>query len=68
MLYEILKDFPGSQDGRFTEYFQAGTRRELSDHLASAVVPCGWARPVVENKAIMSDGGMTGTLRLRRAK
>lgn len=44
MLYEILKDFPGSQDGRITEQFTAGTQAELSDYLAAIVVREGWAR------------------------
>lgn len=58
MLHDILQDFPGSQDGRFTENFKAGTRVELSAYLAAIVVPAGWARPVVtiENKAIITDG------------
>jgi len=46
MLYEIVQDFNGSQDGRHTERFAAGTQAELSDYLAAIVVPCGWARPV----------------------
>ena len=46
MQYDILRDFKGSQDGRVTESFEAGTRRELSDYLAAIVVPEGWARPV----------------------
>ena len=60
MLHDILHDFPGSQDGRFTENFKAGTRVELSDYLAALVVPCGWARPVntdaIEDKAVASSG------------
>lgn len=57
MKYQILKDFPGSQDGTKTEYFAAGTEAELSDYLAAAVVPVGWAKPVeIENKAIITDG------------
>ena len=69
MQYEILANFKGSQDGRFTEKFVAGTVRELSDYLAAIVVREGWARPVgapLENKAIVTDGRMTGTLTLRR--
>jgi len=68
-LYEILVDFPGSQDGTHTEQFKAGTQRELSDWLAAAVVPQGWARPVaekpttVENKAVVTDGRQTGTMK-----
>jgi len=64
-LYEILVDFPGSQDGTHTEQFKAGTQRELSDWLAAAVVPQGWARLAGEpaapfelsNKAVVADGG-----------
>lgn len=60
MRHEILKDFKGSQDGRFSESFTAGTEAELSDYLAAIVVPEGWARPVktveIDNKAIASDG------------
>jgi len=71
MLYEIIKDFPGSQDGRITEKFEAGTQRELSDYLAVVVVREGWARPVgaakpaveIVNKAVVSDGG---TITMRR--
>lgn len=63
MEYEILKDFPGSQDGRTTEQFRAGTRAELSDYLAAIVVPAGWARAAqehapeieVDNKAVITD-------------
>lgn len=53
MKYDILKDFAGSQDGRFTENFKAGTQAELSDYLAGIVVPDGWARPV---KIAAADG------------
>lgn len=45
MLYDIIKDFKGSQDGRFSDDFKAGTQAELSDYLAAIVVPEGWARP-----------------------
>lgn len=60
MLHDILQDFPGSQDGRFTEQFKAGTQAELSDYLAQIVVREGWAKPVkiieIDNKAIITDG------------
>jgi len=64
MLYRILKDFPGSQNGTTTENFKAGTEVELSDYLAGIVVPEGWAEPVtpvqaeivIENKAVITDG------------
>jgi len=46
MLYDILIDFPGSQDGSVTEQFVAGTQRELSDYLAPLAVSAGWARLV----------------------
>jgi len=63
MLHDILKDFPGSQDGRFTEQFKAGTQADLSDYLAPLVVPQGWARPVgvIQNKAVVSDGSGRNT-------
>jgi hypothetical protein len=72
MLYDILRDFPGSQDGRFTEQFTAGTQRELSDYLAAIVVPAGWARAVgakpieVENKAVVADGNSPAMRRGRK--
>jgi hypothetical protein len=61
MLHDILINFPGSQDGRITEHFEAGTQVELSDYLAAIVVPAGWARPVgatvdTESKPIGTDG------------
>lgn len=59
MKYEIIKSFNGSQDGRFTEAFVAGTEAELSDYLAEMAVPAGLARPFktveIENKAIITD-------------
>lgn len=51
MIYDILKDFPGSQDGRFSEQFTAGTQRDLSDYLAAIAVPNGWARLPVDEPA-----------------
>jgi hypothetical protein len=61
MMYEILKDFKGSQTGTITEDFVAGTQRELTPYLVSCI-PAGWAKAiVVENKAIVTDG-------VRRAK
>ena len=60
MKYDILQDFPGSQDGRHTERFVAGSQVELSDYLAAIVVPAGLARPVktvaIDNKAVVTDG------------
>lgn len=50
MKYDILKDFKGSQDGRFAEDFKAGTQRDLSAYLAAAIDPA-WARAVVEKPA-----------------
>jgi hypothetical protein len=62
MLYDILKDFKGSQDGRSTEQFSAGTQRELSDYLVSCI-PSALAHPAgstvkIENKAIIEEGTM----------
>lgn len=57
--YEILKDFPGSQDGVTTELFKAGTTAKLSDYLVSCVDK-SWIRPVasggISNKAIITEG------------
>ena len=70
MLHDILKDFPGSQDGRHTEQFKAGTQRDLSDYLAAIVVPEGWARPSstgrISNKAIASDGSSRAMRRTQK--
>lgn len=67
MMYDILQDFPGSQDGTKTEQFLAGTQRDLSAWLAAAIDP-SWARPVaekpvIENKAVVTDGHQTGKLK-----
>ena len=45
MRYKILKDFPGSQDGRFTEQFRQGTVVELSAYLVSCI-PAAWIEAV----------------------
>lgn len=52
MLYEILKDFDGSQDGRFTKSFKAGTQEVLSDYLAAIAVPAGLAKLAHQNNEI----------------
>lgn len=54
MLYNILKDFKGSQDGRFCESFKAGTQAELSEYLVSCVEP-SWISPATEVKAVDND-------------
>lgn len=81
MKHDILVDFPGSQDGTKTEQFKAGTQRELSPWLAAAIDP-SWAKPVgekkvekpaekpaekqIENKAVVTHGHQTGTLKIKR--
>jgi hypothetical protein len=72
MLHHIIIDFPGSQDGRITESFYAGTTVELSDYLAAIVVPAGWARPVsatidVESKPMAEQPAVT-TMKRGKAK
>lgn len=57
---EILETFKGSQDGRFTEEFLAGTTRDVSAYLLP-LAPKGALRvvgeaPVVENKATITTG------------
>jgi len=72
MLYDILHDFKGSQDGRFVEQFVAGTQRELTLWLAAAAPPGSIhaagtiASGAIENKAIVTDGRHTGALRAKR--
>jgi len=51
MLFDILKDFKGSQDGRLTEQFVKGSERELSESLAAVAVKEGWAKPVKTKKS-----------------
>ena len=70
MKYEILRDFPGSQDGRTTEQFKAGTQAYMSDYLVSCI-PKEWVRPVgdtveIENKAVVSDGSQIGTMKRKK--
>lgn len=53
---EILETFKGSQDGRFTETFEAGTTVDVSEYLI-ALAPKGALRrigEVVENKATIT--------------
>jgi hypothetical protein len=45
--HRILTSFKGNQTGiGETEEFEAGTVRDLSDHLAENVVRAGWAEPL----------------------
>lgn len=72
MIYDILKTFKGSPDGRFAVDYVAGTQAELTDSLAAVAVKEGWARPVgakpaIENKAIVSDGSHTSHMRRKGA-
>ena len=68
MLHDILKDFPGSQDGRHTEYFTAGAQADLSAELAAVAVAQGWARPVglVEKIEQIAENVKIGTLHMKR--
>jgi len=64
---EILKDFPGSQDGVTTTQFYAGQIVELSDYLMSCIDK-SWVRVTsdkpkqkeISNKAIITDGEKGG--------
>jgi len=52
---EILESFKGSQDGRFTESFEAGTTAELSEYLMANAPKGSFRRvAVVENKATIT--------------
>jgi hypothetical protein len=44
--YNVIVDFKGSQDGRFTEDFEAGSVVELTASLAEVAIAEGWAKPV----------------------
>lgn len=46
--YHILVDFMGSQDGRFSEPFKAGTQADLSDYLVSCL-PAASIRRIEED-------------------
>jgi hypothetical protein len=45
-LYDILKDFNGSQTGHDFQAFKAGTTANLSDSLAAIAVKEGWVKPI----------------------
>ncbi len=63
---KIRKTFKGSQDGRITETFEAGTVRDLSDDLIAATINEGWIEIIkdtspaktveLDNKAIITEG------------
>lgn len=53
--YRILKEFKGSQDGRFTQTFKVDDEVELSDYLVSCVPP-GSIEPVEEEKPAAKKG------------
>jgi len=56
---EILQTFKGSQDGRFTETFEAGTTADLSEYLMSCAPKGSFKRVAAdapENKAIITTG------------
>jgi len=54
---EILQTFKGSQDGRFTETFEAGTVADLSEYLMSCAPSGSFKRvmTVPENKATITS-------------
>jgi len=62
---EILKDFPGSQDGLKVTHFKAGETVEISDYLMSCIDK-SWVRvlkkagPEISNKAIITQGKKGG--------
>lgn len=66
MLYRILKDFPGSQDGRFTEQFRQGTVVELSAYLVNCV-PAAWIEAVGDEQVHSVDEPVTKTKKARQS-
>lgn len=56
MLCDVLKDFWGSQDGRFTEQFKVGTRVDVSDHLYGIVKHLGVVKPCAKPHSHATTG------------
>lgn len=50
-MYEVIKDFKGSPDGRFAVQYKAGEIVELSDSLAEVALKEKWVKPVKPKKA-----------------
>ena len=49
---EILQTFKGSQDGRFTETFEAGTTADLSEYLMSCAPRGTFKRVAVDTPSV----------------
>lgn len=64
--YHILKDFKGSQDGRFAEAFKAGTEADLSDYLVSCLPADSIRR--VEDVAVADSPAPTPVVAPRKKK
>lgn len=45
-MYQVLKDFKGSPDGRFAVDYKAGEVVELTTTLAVVAMAEGWVKPV----------------------
>jgi len=50
-MYLILKDFKGSQDGRFSTQFYKDDEVELSKELAGVAIENDWAKQLSESEA-----------------
>lgn len=65
MKYKILKDFKGSPNGSTVVEYTKGETVELTDSLAAAVVPEGWAKEV-NGVTIKIDGPLVDLDNLER--
>lgn len=50
-MYQVLKDFKGSPDGRFAVDYKAGEMVELTSTLAVVAMAEGWVKPVWDEPA-----------------
>ena len=54
-MYQVLKDFKGSPDGRFAVDYKAGEVVELTTALAVVAMAEGWVKPVWDEAAAAKE-------------
>jgi len=59
MEYKILKDFKGSPNGSLVVQYTKGETVELTDSLAAAVIPEGWAEEVKPKEKVKRKARQT---------
>lgn len=69
-MYQVLKDFKGSPDGRFAVDYKAGEVVELTTTLAVVAMAEGWVRPVWDEPVNPQgmDAGKSPALKPRKTK